>query len=98
MSQSSQLMLTKENGTPVLDKEPEDTSDNVSLNALTSPEPGTVDQLLSRLECAAPDTAADKNEGFLQGYINDLPTPDLKGLSLENAVALSGLLRNYLVK
>ena len=39
--------------------------------------------------------AADKKECFLQEHMNDLPTPERKGLSLENAVALSGLLRNY---
>ena len=98
MSRSSQSMLTKEDGTPVLDKAPEDPSENISLNAPTSPEPGTVDPLLLRLECLAPDPPADKKEGFLQGYMNDLQTPDRKGLNLENAVALSSLLRDYSVK
>ena len=91
-------MHTKEDVTPELDKAPEDPSENISLNAPTRPEPETVDPLLLRLECSEPDPPEDKKEGFLQRYMNDLPTPDSKGLRLENAVALSGLLRDYLGK
>ncbi len=57
-----------------------------------------MDPLLSRLECEAPAPAVDKKEGFLQEQMNDLLTPERKGLSLENAVALSDLLRDNLVK
>jgi hypothetical protein len=51
-----------------------------------------VDPLLARLVGAASSPAADKKEGFLQDHISDLSTPERKGLSLENAVALSGLM------
>jgi hypothetical protein len=51
MSQSSELMLTKEDGTPVLDKEPEDPSDNVSLNALTSPLAERILEISFALSC-----------------------------------------------
>jgi hypothetical protein len=94
-------MLTKEDSTTQLEKAPEDPS-NVNLNAPTSSEPGPADPLLARLECKASAPAADKNEGFLQEHMHDLPTPKRKGLSLENAVALSALLplvlRDYSVK
>ncbi len=90
-------MLTKKDGTMQLEKAPEDPSD-VNLNAPTSSEPGAVDQLLARLDSQAPAPAADKNEGFLQEHMNNVQTPELKSLSLENAVVLSGLLHYYLVK
>ena len=96
MGQSS--MLTKEDGTPVLEKAPEEQSEDVSVNALISSEPCAGDLLLARLECEATAPAADKKDGFLQEHMNDLPTPERKGLSLENAVALSALLRDYSVK
>ena len=98
MSQTSQSMLTKEDGTPDLEKaseDPSEPSENVSMNSPTSAEPGAVDKLRARLECEAPALSADKKEGFLQEHMNYLPTPERKGLSLENAVALSGLLRDY---
>jgi hypothetical protein len=100
MSQSSHSILTKEDGTPVLEKAPEDPSEleDVSMNAPTSSDPVSVDLLLARLECEASTTAADKKEGFLQEHMNDLPSPERKGLSLEIAVALSALLRDYSVK
>ncbi len=43
-------MLTKEDGTPVLEKAPEESSEDVSMNALISSEPGAGDLLLARLE------------------------------------------------
>ena len=100
MSQTSQSMLTKEDGTPNLEKASEDPSEpsrpeNISMNSPTSAEPGAVDKLRARLECEAPALSADKKEGFLQEHMNYLPTPERKGLSLENAVALSGLLLDY---
>ncbi len=70
-------------------KEPEDLP-NVNLNAPTSSEPGAKDPILARLEYEVPAPAADKKEGFLQGHMNKLPSPEHKGLSLENEVALSG--------
>jgi hypothetical protein len=68
------------------------------MNAPTSSDPVSVYPLLARLECEASTTAADKKEGFLQEHMNDLQTLERKGLSLDNAVALSALLRDYSVK
>jgi hypothetical protein len=83
-------MPTKEDDTKILDA-PENPS-NVILKDPKSSEIRAVDPLLARLEGAASFSAADKKEGFLQDHISDLPTPEHKGLSLENAVALSGLM------
>jgi hypothetical protein len=54
---------------------PDDPSEDVGMNAPTSSDSVAVDPSLARLECEASTTAADKNEGFLQEDMNDLPTP-----------------------
>ncbi len=63
-------MLTKEDGTTLLEKEPEEDPSEINLNAPTSSEPGVVDSdpLFARLECEAPAPAADKKEGFVRAH------------------------------
>jgi hypothetical protein len=43
-------MLTKEDGIPVLEKAPDDRSEDVGMNAPTSSDPVAVDPLLARLK------------------------------------------------